>query len=161
MSRLSNLLRQVEAKDPQLAADLKREVDALAARRAFGLNFERHIPETVELPGRPIRRGDKVRFLPKRGEKPGGVDKRLWRVVRIHRTEAGRVADLIPTQDAEAMPEAVSRAVEDLVVVAEFRDPIYPGLVSTGRIERGGDKPFHTVINAENYHALQALLYTH
>lgn len=161
MSRLSNLLRQVEAKDPQLAADLKREVDALSARRAFGLNFERHIPETVELPGRPIRRGDKVRFLPKRGEKPGGVDKRLWRVVRIHRTEAGRVADLIPTQDAEAMPEAVSRAVEDLVVVAEFRDPIYPGLVSTGRIERGGDKPFHTVINAENYHALQALLYTH
>ena len=25
----------------------------------------------------------------------------------------------------------------------------------------GGDKPFHTVINAENYHALQALLFTH
>jgi adenine-specific DNA-methyltransferase len=47
------------------------------------------------------------------------------------------------------------------VVVAEFRDPIYPGLVSTGKVERGGDKPFHTVINAENYHALQALLYTH
>jgi len=45
--------------------------------------------------------------------------------------------------------------------VAEFRDPIYPGLVSTGRVERGGDKPFHTVINAENFHALQLLLYTH
>ncbi|MDJ0400568.1 site-specific DNA-methyltransferase [Rhodococcus rhodochrous] len=51
--------------------------------------------------------------------------------------------------------------MEDLVVVAEFRDPIYPGLVSTGKVERGGDKPFHTVINSENYHALQALLYTH
>ncbi|MCA1709869.1 MAG: site-specific DNA-methyltransferase, partial [Actinobacteria bacterium] len=38
---------------------------------------------------------------------------------------------------------------------------IYPGLVSTGTVERGGDKPFHTVINAENYHALQALLFTH
>jgi CheY-like chemotaxis protein len=46
-------------------------------------------------------------------------------------------------------------------VVAEFRDPIYPGLVSTGKVERGGDKPFHTVINAENFHALQALLFTH
>ncbi len=45
--------------------------------------------------------------------------------------------------------------------MAEFRDPIYPGLVSTGRVERGGDKPFHTVINAENFHALQLLLYTH
>ena len=46
-------------------------------------------------------------------------------------------------------------------MVAEFRDPIYPGLVSTGKVERGGDKPFHTVINAENYHALQTLLFTH
>ena len=46
-------------------------------------------------------------------------------------------------------------------MVAEFRDPIYPGLVSTGKVERGGDKPFHTVINAENFHALQALLFTH
>ena len=45
MSRLSSLLRQVEALDSQLAADLKRETDALSGRRAFGLNFERHIPE--------------------------------------------------------------------------------------------------------------------
>lgn len=47
------------------------------------------------------------------------------------------------------------------MVVAEFRDPIYPGLVSTGKVERGGDKPYHSVINAENYHALQSLLFTH
>lgn len=47
------------------------------------------------------------------------------------------------------------------MVVAEFRDPIYPGLVSTGTVERGGDKPFHTVVNAENFHSLQLLLYTH
>ena len=33
--------------------------------------------------------------------------------------------------------------------------------MSTGRVERGGDKPFHAVINAENFHALQVLLYTH
>lgn len=26
---------------------------------------------------------------------------------------------------------------------------------------RGGGKPFHTVINAENYHALELLTYTH
>ena len=52
-------------------------------------------------------------------------------------------------------------AVDDLVVVAGFRDAIYPGLVSTGKVERGGDKPFHTVINGENYHTLKALTYTH
>ena len=161
MSRLSSLLRQVETQDPQLAADLKREVEELSGRRAFGLNFERHIPETVELPGRPVRRGDKVRFLLERGEKPDSVDRRLWRVGRIRRTSRGLVADLIPYQDKGDTCRAASRAVNDLVVVAEFRDPIYPGLVSTGKVEHGGDRPFHTVINAENFHALQVLLYTH
>ena len=161
MSRLSNLLRQVETQDPQLAADLKREVEALSGRRAFGLNFERHIPETVELPNRPVRRGDKVRFLPKRGDEPHTVDGRIWRVDRIGRTGDGRVAHLVGRRQPDADPEIASRAVEDLVVVAEFRDPIHPGLVSTGRIERGGDRPFHIVINAENFHALQVLLFTH
>lgn len=161
MSRLSSLLRQVEAKDPQLATDLEREVEALSGRRAFGLNFERHIPETVELPGRPVRKGDKVRFLPQRGEAQTKADSRLWRVARIHRTRQGRVADLVWQDGSDTEPEMASCAVDDLVVVAEFRDPIYPGLVVTGRVERGGDKPFHTVINAENYHALQGLLYTH
>ena len=160
MSRLTNLLRQLEKQDPELAADLKREVDALSGRRAFGLNFERHIPETVELAGRPVRRGDKVRFLPRRGEEPSGADRRLWRVSRIRRIAGGkRLADLVPHQDTQA--SATSRPVEDLVVVAEFRDPVFPGMVSTGKVERGGDKPFHTVINAENFHALQLLLYTH
>ena len=161
MSRLSNLLRQVEAQNPQLAADLKREVEALSGRRAFGLNFERHIPETVELPGRPVRRGDKVRFLPDRGERPNSVDRRTWRVDRIRRTRQGRVADLVRQLDPEGELQTASRAVGDLVVIAEFRDPVYPGLVSTGKVERGGDRPFHTVISAENYHALQVLLYTH
>jgi adenine-specific DNA-methyltransferase len=50
---------------------------------------------------------------------------------------------------------------DDLVVVAEFRDTIYPGLVSTGSVQLGGDKPFHTVINGENYHVLKALTYRH
>lgn len=63
--------------------------------------------------------------------------------------------------DPEAGDTSRSTDVDDLVVVAEFRDPIYPGLVSTGKVERGGDKPFHTVINAENFHALQTLLFTH
>ncbi len=62
-------------------------------------------------------------------------------------------------RDARA-PETQTVALDDLVVVAEFRDTIYPGLVSTGRVQRGGDKPHHTVINGENYHVLKALTYT-
>jgi len=161
VSRLSNLLRQLEQKDPQLAADLAQEVNALSQRRGFGLNFERHTPETVELYGRPIRKGDKVRFLAPRGESPTSVDRTLWKVVGITRKDGTRVAKLVPPEPIGPEAEPVERPVEDLVGVAEFRDPIYPGLVSTGKLELGGDKPFHIVIDAENFHALQLLLYTH
>jgi adenine-specific DNA-methyltransferase len=161
VSTLSNLLRAVAEKDPQLAADLTKEVHALSERRAFGLNFERHTPETVDLSGRAIRRGDKVRFLAPRGASPRSVDQRCWKVMSIERAAAGRIAHVARQDTAESEVEAATRAVEDLVVVAEFRDPIYPGLVSTAKVERGGNKPLHTVINAENFHALQALLYAH
>lgn len=161
MSTLSNLLNQVAQKDAQLAVDLAREVKAIGERRAFGLNFERHIPETVDLPGRALRKGDKVRFLPARGASPTSVDQRLWRVASVARKDDGHVATVVRQTDDSGKPETATRVVDDLVVVAEFRDPIYPGLRSTGKVQRGGDKPFHTVINAENYHALQALLYTH
>lgn len=159
MSRLNDLLRRLETSDAALAKDLKREVDALADRRAFGLNFERHVPEAVELPGRPVRRGDKVRILPPRGSKASAGDERLWRVLSIAKDANGtRAASLELIKDEGEKSDAL---VDDLVVVAEFRDPIYPGLVSTGKVERGGDKPYHAVINAENYHALQTLLFTH
>ena len=158
MSRLNDIIREVAKKDAQLAKDLQRETDALADRRAFGLNFERHTPEAVELPGRPVRKNDKVRVLPPRGETPNRMNEKLWRVEGLAIVDGAKHANLVALDELE---EAESAAVDDLVVVAEFRDPIYPGLVSTGKVERGGDKPFHTVINSENYHALQALLFTH
>ena len=157
MSRLNDLLRQLRMKDPDLAVDLEREVDALRDRRAYGLNFERHVPEAVELPGRRVRKGDKVRVLPPRGQDRTAANDRLWRVIAVETTDAGTSAEL---ESLDGGGRA-GRALGDLVVVAEFRDPIYPGLVSTGKVERGGDKPYHVVINAENYHALQTLLFTH
>lgn len=155
---MNDLLRQLRMENPALADDLQREYDALADRRSFGLNFERHVPEAVELPGRKVRKGDKVRILPPRGEARSADNDRLWRVTSVETADGVRRATLISLDDLD---EAASVPVGDLVVVAEFRDPIYPGLVSTGKVERGGDKPFHTVINAENYHALQTLLFTH
>jgi adenine-specific DNA-methyltransferase len=158
VSRLTDLIARAKAKDPALGNELDREFKALASRRAFGLNFERHKPESVELPGRPIRRGDKVHVLPPRGS-TGKGDQRLWRVLRLEGRGAARIAHLTLIDAAE--PETAEVPVADLVVAAEFRDYIYPGLVSTGKVERGGDKPFHTVINGENFHALEALTYTH
>ena len=158
MSRLNDLLRQLRMDNPALADDLQGEFDALADRRSFGLNFERHVPEAVELPGRKVCKGDKVRVLPPRGERRAAEHDRLWRVVGVTTEDGMRVGSLVSLDEPE---DETSVPVDDLVVVAEFRDPIYPGLVSTGKVERGGDKPFHTVINAENFHALQTLLFTH
>ena len=155
MSRLTDLLAQVDRLDAGLAADLSAEVKVLTGRRAFGLNFERHQPETVELPGRPVRRGDRVRCR-EQSKDGDAADERQWHVLRV----ADGTAELLEV-GVTAEPERRTHPVADLIVVAGFREPVFPGLVSTGRIERGGDRPFHTVINAENVHALQALLYTH
>nr|WP_254441407.1 DNA methyltransferase [Xanthomonas vasicola] len=153
---MTDLIAQAKSIDPKLGADLDREFKVLSARLPFGLNFERHSPEAVELPQRPIRKGDKVRVLPERGSTKKG-DQRLWQVKVIHK--ANQIADLeLP---GATTAEMQSVALDDLVVVAEFRDTIYPGLVSTGKVQRGGEKPFHTVINGENYHVLKALTFTH
>lgn len=95
----------------------------------------------------------------------------LWRVVAVDRSAKTGLLERLAAAATEgevsvgsgedARLETSTAALDDLVVVAEFRDPIYPGLVSTGKLERGGDKPYHAVINSENFHALETLLFTH
>lgn len=158
MSRLTDLIAQAKAKDPALGSELEREFKVLSSRRSFGLNFERHRPESVELPGRPVRKGDKVHILPPRGSTAKG-DQRLWKVTGFEASADGRMATLELLYSVDVERQSV--AVADLIVVAEFKDYIYPGLVSTGKVERGDGKPFHTVINGENFHVLEALTFTH
>ncbi len=133
--------------DPALRAALREQVDTLLHKRSFGLVFQEHRPETVELPQHRVRRGCKVRVR-------NDTDQALYRVDQL-RGESATVTSLTepPVRRELRMP--------DVVVVREFGDPLYPGLVSTGRVHLGGDKPAHVVINAENFHALETLLYTH
>lgn len=147
-TQLEALVSRVAELDATLASDITLQLKHAARDREFGLVFNRHMPEMVELYGRVVRRGDKVRVA---GEQP------LYTVARTSGRGAERVAVVVSTTTAEVREHLVS----DLVVVADFDDPIYPGLKSTGRVERGGDKPFHAVINAENFHALRALHFTH
>jgi adenine-specific DNA-methyltransferase len=156
LSRITDLIAHAKSTNNQLGTDLEREFKALSSRLAFGLNFERHRPEAVELPQRLVRRGDKVRVLPPRGSTAKG-DQRLWVVNTIHKNK--KTDDLELLNGATAGTQSV--ALDDLVVVAEFRDTIYPGLVPTGKVSRGGNSPCHTVINGENYHVLKALTWTH
>ncbi|MCM3615749.1 site-specific DNA-methyltransferase [Microbacterium enclense] len=154
MSRLSDLLRAAGQLDPQLAKDLEEEIQPLQKRLRFGLNFERHAPEAVELAGHKIRKGSKVRMLPPRGSSLRG-DRRLWRVESLTNGEA-----VIVTPAGDEV-ETARVAVDDLVLVAEFRERIYPGLRPDGEVCRGGGRPFHTVINGENFHVLEQLTFTH
>ena len=140
---LDGLLERIE--DPSLRAALKTEVDRLRNTKDFGLVFEKHLPENVRLYSHPVRRGLRVE------ERSGKTDS-TWLVRRVREGKATLV-------DADGQKS--ERPVEELVVVRQFGEPIYPGLKSVGRIERGGDKPFHTVINGENYHALETLLYAY
>jgi len=158
MSRLTDLIHHAKGIDPQLGLDLEAEFRALLKQRSFGLVFERHRPEAVDLPQRRVRKGDTVRILPPRRSLEKG-DKRLWRVLNIEWNDGAGTAHLIEIRKDQ--PEQKSVITKDLVVVAAFRDPLFPGLVETGRIERGGDKPYHTVINGENFHVLEMLTYTH
>lgn len=152
---LNSLLARVAQKDQGLAKELRAKVRELSSRREFGLNFERHSPEQVPLVGRPITAGDKVVFVPPRGEtEVESTD--TWIVQSFTGRGSSKVANLRHSKHGDLTAE---RPVQDLVFVADFRDPIYPGLVSTGKVERGGDKPFHAVINSENYHALEAMMF--
>ena len=165
MSRLSDLLQQAKDFDPQFAADLAREIRHSQNQRSFGLVFERHLPDAVELPTRPVRRGDTVHILPPRGSKKAG-DKTLWTVTQIDRkAEGGARAVVVETRPDKGVGPEVRDGVlvEDLVVVAQHDDIIYPGLVQTGEVVNDSDPeaPFHTVINSENLHALNMLTYTH
>lgn len=131
--------------DPALRTELRTQVDRLRSRRTFGLVFEDHIPERVRLPDHPIRRGVRVVHRDQVDAAPGEVAKVAHGQATITSTDG----------------ETETVELSELVVVAEFGEPIYPGLQRLGSIDRGGDKPAHVVINGENHHALEMLQFTH
>ena len=158
MAHIDNLIESI--KDPLLRAALKAEYDKVSKNRRLGLVFDRHLPESVALPGFAIRDGEKVQVLADGTDDPADVDGTgLWTVTALD-TDAAHL------RDGDGQTRQVP--VDQLVATREFGDPIYPGLISTGTVVRGGGpdgddggKPFHTVINAENYHALEALLFAY
>jgi len=155
MSSLDSLIARVG--DDPLRAELAAALSDLRKTRDFGLVFERHLPETVRLPHHPFRRGAKVAFR-------DGHDKSIFQVARLSKGEAtirrirrpdGSALDRDEKRETRIVPRS------QLVVVAEFGDPIYPGLTHLGSIHRGGDKPAHLIVNGENHHVLEALQFTH
>jgi adenine-specific DNA-methyltransferase len=142
-SYIDNLLSKVE--DESVRTQLTNEINKLRDNKEFGLVFERHIPEYVRLYKRKITEGAHVQLKSSKSDDIFTVREIKGKKVKI----------------ADKDEKISEKKLDELVVVIRHGDSIYPGLVEVDRVERGGDKPFHTVINAENYHALQLLLYTH
>lgn len=131
-----------------------------AHERQFGLVFENHLPETVRLPKVAVRRGSKVVHR----DRPATGREEIYRAQRLRGRGPNRVAVLMPIHPDADDREPLEVPISDLVVVAEFGDPVFPGLSHRQTVEgpeTNDDAPAHVVINAENFHALQALKWSH
>lgn len=143
MSTLNDLVAQIE--DASLRDRIAKEVERLAKQKKFGLVFEEHLPECSPLYDIPIKVGAQV------AKKTGKVND-IYRVLSIKEGVASCLH-----RDSR---ETVSIAAEELVVVAEFGEPIFPYLKPLDSVCNAPDNAlWHTLIEADNYHALQLLEY--
>lgn len=147
MAKIEDLVDEI--RDPQLRERIAEEVKRLKETKTFGLVFEEHIPETVSLYGLPIRPG----LIVQNRTTPN--DSTEFEVLSVD----DGTATLVPRGAAE--PESTAETT-DLLVVKRFHEPIFPGLAQVGDVRRGpANRPAHIVLNGENFHALQLLIYTY
>ena len=143
MAAIDDLISRIS--DPTLRASIQAEVNKMSRRKKFGLVFEDHIPECTALHGLPVRIGSLV------SRKTGNVND-LFIVTDIRDGVA-----VCQPQDTE---ETVEIPLSDLVVTARFGEPIYPYLQPIDTVCNAPDSDlWHTLIEADNYHALQLLEY--
>ncbi len=143
MAILDELITQIE--NPELRARIAAEADKLAKQKKFGLVFEGHLPECTPLWDIPVKKGSKVAL------KSGQVSD-FYTVLKI----GDGVATCL-NKDKSATAEF---KVEELVSIAEFGEAIYPYLKPMDSVCNAPDSDlWHTLIEADNYHALQLLEY--
>lgn len=144
-----------EVPDLALRGRLAEAVNALRKQTRFGLVFEGHHPEVSRLPDVPIRKGG---LVARRSEK-GNV---LYRVTSITATKAVCLPEELPKDAGDDLfAYELTIPLAELVAARRFGDPIYPSLKLFDTVQRSHEKPWHVLIQADNYHALQALGYTH
>ena len=146
-NHLDALINQVS--DPKLREDLRAEIKSVTSDRDFGLVFEKHLPELIRLHSSKIKRGSTVQHKDNYEE--------VWRVVDV----AGETARLTRT-DEDGIYIETETLTENLIVVSQFGQPVYLGLEFLDRVygsEVDTTKPSHVLINGENYHVLEMLLF--
>ena len=144
MAHLDDLVSEVP--DPTLRVKLAAEIKKLKEQRSFGLVFEQHIPETVTLRGPAIRVGGSVRLRTRPADATNLI-------VESINSDTAVVIN-------EETGESEHAQITDLLVVRRMGEPIFPTLTRVGGVERAPvGRPEHSVVNAENYHALQLFTY--
>lgn len=143
MAALNELIQKIE--NPELRAQIQAAADKLVKQKKFGLVFEEHLPECTPLYDIPVRKGLKVSLR-------SGKANETYTVLKI---EDGK-AHCLPRNGNKV----VEFPVDDLVTTAELGDPIYPCLQMLDEVCNAPDSDlWHTLIEADNYHALQLLEY--
>lgn len=143
MAELHELIEKIE--NPELRAQIAEAAKRALKQKKFGLVFEEHLPECTPLYDIPVRKGLKVSVR-------SGKANETYTVLKI---EDG-IATCLPKNGKET----VAYPVDDLVTTAELGDPIYPCLQPLGEVCNAPNSDlWHTLIEADNYHALQLLEY--
>lgn len=143
MAELHELIEKIE--NPELRAQIAEAAKRALKHKQFGLVFEEHLPECTPLYDIPVRKGLKVSVRNSKANE-------TYTVLKID----NGMATCLPKNGKEA----VQFAVADLVTTAELGDPIYPCLQPLGEVCNAPDSElWHTLIEADNYHALQLLEY--
>ena len=143
MAEIHELIDRVA--EPELKAQLLAAADKLSKQKKFGLVFEDHLPECTPLHEVPVQKG---RLVSLKGRETND----LYVVLTI----TDGIAACLPKNGGEV----AKFPVNELVSVAEFGEPIYPYLKPIDTVCNAPDSSlWHTLIEADNYHALQLLEY--
>ena len=144
MSVINDLIEKV--KDPDLRNRLAEEVARMQKQKKFGLVFEEHLPEATPLYEATISVGSLVSLKEKEF-------KAFFRVKQID-------GDRLICEREDDSHERVELDKNEAVVVALFGQPIYPCLKALDAVKNAPESDlWHTLIEADNYHALQLLVY--
>lgn len=145
MAALNDLINQIT--DTELRNRIQREVDKLAKQKKFGLVFEEYLPECTPLYDMPFKVGCQVML------RDSKEDKSIYTVLKLEDGQA-----YCAKKGSKDNPLVFP--VRDIVRVAEFGEPIYPYLKPLDTVCNAPESDlWHTLIEADNYHALQLLEY--
>lgn len=144
MAVINDLIERIS--DPELRRRISEEVARMQKQKKFGLVFEEHLPEATPLYDIPIKKKSLVSLKDR-------YFKDFYLVKDIN-------GDKLICEKQDDSREIVELNRKDVVAVAQFGQPIYPYLKPMDAVKNAPDSDlWHTLIEADNYHALQLLVY--